>query len=605
MVSPPPRTVQRTFGVEEKKAPSFLDRVKSVVNPFGKLNPITGPTRAVSDFVGNIVKNRLQTQPLQQAGVISNVQQAQSELETYYQLIADARRKGRISQQEAVNALKELDKAGSLIQSQGDVALAQSGLNRNDNLNFAQRLASTGSSVGQDITRFPFQVFTSVVNSLPGGDIKLETKGNKFLEGILGKEDIEGLRSEARRQFGSDSNIATIAVIGFGALDYVSGGGASLVGKKTFAKLLRTADPEEAKLLLKGAGLVDDIPEAQLDNYAKLIANASTKKDLDIVLQGVEKEIKSIKPGIVGDYAPIPENTAYGKYTANMNRNTYDVPANVVLDNAKTTQEVQRGLFQAQDQLVEHSFPTNMSGTRIENTGDIYRELAKGDGAHSSYIADKLSRLKGAFGLDDGIPMRNDIADILDGRIKPQYDKEMGAWLNRLQILKRETNRLPDGPYKQSMLDTLDLQESIAKWYQNPSESYGDIPRRIQELERSLESLKDGSGGFVQPPEILSKTATKTAEAAQQGLQKGDVVKPVPSTAPVDATGTVPQAAVDETALPQVSKTGSYYHETDPVNAMKLAQGITSKKGLNVASDEGLALGQGGKGVVVEVELRP
>lgn len=73
-----------------------------------------------------------------------------------------------------------------------------------------------------------------------------------------------------------------------------------------------------------------------------------------------------------------------------------------------------------------------------------------------------------------------------------------------------------------------------------------------------------------------------------------------PQATRTQAAAEQPPTPIPKDALKALKQEASYYHETDPTNAMKLAQGITSKKGLNVASDEAFALGQGGKGAVVE-----
>lgn len=189
-------------------------------------------------------------------------------------------------------------------------------------------------------------------------------------------------------------------------------------------------------------------------------------------------------------------------------------------------------LFKLQDELTEHSFPTNMTGTKIENTGDIFRELAKSGGKPygRGYIGEKIHKLKTGFGLDDrGIPLKNDISDIKSGRNVAKYNAEMDAWQSRLKKLEQETLKEPDTPLRKAMLDTLDLQRDVAEWYRNPSTNYGNIPKKITALEKQLNALHDATPST--PPKPTSKaqpakpkvTAKKPAKQPATSKTKGEV----------------------------------------------------------------------------------
>ena len=180
-------------------------------------------------------------------------------------------------------------------------------------------------------------------------------------------------------------------------------------------------------------------------------------------------------------------------------------------------------LFKLQDELTEHSFPTNMTGTKIENTGDIFRELAKSGGKPygRGYIGEKIYKLKTGFELDDrGFPLKNDISDIKSGRNVAKYNAEMDAWQSRLKKLEQETLKEPNTPLRKAMLDTLDLQRDVAEWYRNPSTNYGNIPKKITALEKQLNALHDATPSTPPKPTSKAQSTPKPKVTAKQPPKK-------------------------------------------------------------------------------------
>ncbi len=376
VVAPQPQTVRqepqavRQFGVprtEPIKEPSFFDKMAvgarelagRVVQPFKPWSRSeTQQSVTPKNFAYNFAKNEKIKADMRQE-INTNAEKSRQEIAGVRAEIEAAVRTGNTNPKAVEEAYAYLDRQSSLLESITNEQLKSAGVNPYDKRSGLDKFTGVIGPAMHDVTRFPAQVFIEGQKKLYGLEMSITPEGNKWLTGAFGEEKLEGLSSEAIRQWGTDNIAALTTVVLFGVADYVTFGVDDVVktvGKKTMKELVANSDPRILREIITASKWGDDIPLSKIDDLIEAAARTTSEKDMKILLAGVlDKSGLNNVYRVLDDIAP--NVTTTNDLVREFSQRVKDLPDNVV----KTLNDSKNPLHKA---LLTGELPTNSKKLR-------------------------------------------------------------------------------------------------------------------------------------------------------------------------------------------------------------------------------------------------